>query len=79
MNKNELINILNEYPDNYQILIGAQGYDNISVDVDDDYELITIEGFFSINSEYSEEEIEEHNKALERATETFEKIKFVND
>ena len=53
MNKNELINVLNEYPDNYQILIGAQGYDTISVDVDDDYELITIEGFFSINSEYS--------------------------
>lgn len=76
MNKNELINILNEYPDNYQILIGAQGYDTISVDVDDDYELITIEGFFSINSEYSEEEIEEHNEALERAAETFKKVNY---
>lgn len=76
MNKNELINILNEYPDNYQILIGAQGYDTISVDVDDDYELITIEGFFLINSEYSEEEIEEHNEALERAAKTFEKVNY---
>lgn len=76
MNKNELINILNEYPDNYQILIGAQGYDTISVDVDDDYELITIEGFFSVNSEYSEEEIQEHNEALQRAKEIFEKVKY---
>ena len=76
MKKNELINVLNEYPDDYQVLIGAQGYDTISVDVDDNYELITIEGFFSVNSEYSEEEIEEHNNALERADEIFEKVNY---
>lgn len=76
MNKNELINVLNEYPDNYQVLIGSQGYDTISVDIDHDYELITIEGFFSIDSEYTQEEIEEHNNALQRADNTFEKVNY---
>lgn len=76
MNKNELINVLNEYPDNYQVLIGSQGYDTISVDVDDDYELITIEGFFSIDTEYTEEEIEEHNNALQRADNIFNRVNY---
>lgn len=76
MNNRELINTLNQYPDNYEILIGHQGYDTVSVDMDEDYEIITIDGFFSIDTEYTEQEIEEHNEALKRAAETFEKVNY---
>lgn len=76
MNNKELINRLESLPDDYDVLIGAQGYDTISVDIDHDYELITIEGFFSIDSEYTQEEIEEHNNALQRADNTFEKVNY---
>ena len=76
MNNRELINILKQYPDDYEILVGHQGYDSISVDLDEHYEIIAIDGFFSIDTEYTQEEIEKHNEALERADETFEKVNY---
>ncbi len=76
MKNRELINILKQYPDNYEILVGHQGYDAISVDADEDYEIIAIDGFFSVNAEYSEEEIENHNESLARADEIFEKVNY---
>lgn len=56
--------------------MGHQGYDAISVDADEDYEIIAIDGFFSVNAEYSEEEIENHNESLARADEIFEKVNY---
>lgn len=77
MRNRELINRLEKYPDDYEILICHHGYDNVSVEVDHDHEVIYVDGFFSIDKEYTKEEIQKHNNALKRADETFKKVKFI--
>jgi hypothetical protein len=46
MKVHELIKILEKYPTDYDILMGFQGYDGVSVASDNDYEIVYLDGYF---------------------------------
>lgn len=75
MRKKEFVNRLEKYPDDYEILIGHHGYDNVSIDIDHNNKIIYIDGFFCINNSYIDNE--KHNNSLKKADKTFKKVKFI--
>ena len=71
MNNRELINYLEQYPDDYIVLITTKGYDNINIVIEDN--IIIIDGYFNPESFIDKDK---HNKALKRADKVYKKIKF---